>query len=311
VPIFQNIFFVSAWNTAGSLITLNLSAEDKKIIIEENIYQEFKSVDTEDTLAHDDSGNYGDSDSGVSSLYETINRQETQGSNRLNPFIRQQDDEGQCEEISKKHILHKLDPTLQHIFTRGHKRTIKSEEFGFELNILEELYFSAERDACDLDKTCCKRHLTQVLRTRQALLNHKYSELSEELQTVDNNLANLENELSKCANASELKLFRRTIDQISVITNLVFGLEQRLDEGCTISSVLRLRLSEARYIKQRHQDSLCTVGRIVRDRLGIERQLVLRGQVRNKQRGIVMARIVKREIYWVETMIKIIFDLRL
>ena len=75
--------------------------------------------------------------------------------------------------------------------------------------------------------------------------------------------------------------------------------------------MLRIRLSEARYIKHRHEDSLLTVGRIVRDRLGIARQLRLWGQVRNKQRGICMARIVKRELYWVETMIELIFDIRL
>ena len=172
---------------------------------------------------------------------------------------------------------------MQHIFNRDHKRTIQSEEFGFELDILNEMYFSDDSDY----RTCCKRHLTQVLRTRQALLNQKYSELSEELQTVDTNLANLENELSKSASAGELKLFRRTVDQISVIVNLVFGLELRLcDILCTNSSVLRIRLSEARYIKQRHEDSLCTVGRIVRDRLGIATQLELWGHVRNKRRGI-------------------------
>ena len=136
--------------------------------------------------------------------------------------------------------------------------------------------------------------------------------MSEELQTVDKNLANLKNEVSKNASAGELKLFQRTVDQISVIVNFVFGLELRLcDILCANSSVLRIRLSEARYIKHRHEDSLCTVGRIVRDRLGIATQLRLRGHARNMQRGICMARIVKREIYWVETMIKLIFDLRL
>ena len=125
--------------------------------------------------------------------------------------------------------------------------------------------------------------------------------MNEELLTVDTRLANLENELSKSADSGELNLFLRTVDQISVIVNLVFGLEQRLDDACTNSSVLRIRLSEARYIKQRHQDSLLTVARIVRDRLGIASHLSLRSQVRNKQRGICMARVVKREIYWVET----------
>ena len=143
------------------------------------------------------------------------------------------------------------------------------------------------------------------------MLNQKYLELSEELQTVDNNLGNLENELSISANAGELKLFRRTVDQISVIVNLVFGLELRLGEDCTNSSVLRTRLSEARLLKQRHKDSLQNVGRIVSDRLGISRHLELRSAVKKKQRGICLARIVKRELYWVQTMIKLIFKIRL
>ena len=137
------ILFVTAWNTTGSLITLNLSSLDRKIRSEENSYQECESGVSDETLAHDDSGYYGDSDSGVSSLYETINRQEQiQESARHNPIIRQQDEEGQCVNISKdnkKLILQKLNPSLQHIFNRSHRRRNKSDEFGFELDVLEKL----------------------------------------------------------------------------------------------------------------------------------------------------------------------------
>lgn len=304
----QNILKHTTWHTTGSLITLNLSSDDSEIIIEENIV-------TDDRLADDDSGYYGDSDSGVSSLYETINIMETnQGSEQLNPFIKQQDDKGQCAEIftNNNHILQKLDPSLQHIFIRDHRRIIQSEEFGFELNILEKLYVLTESDCGDVNGSCCIRHLTKVLTTRQTLLNQNCSELNEELQILDENLSNIEYELSKSTKAGELKLFQRTVNKISPIVNLIFGLELRLgDILCTNSSVLRMRLSEARCIRHRHEDSLLTVGRIVRDRLGVARQLELRSHVRNKQRAICMARVVRREIYWVETQMKLLFDLRL
>ena len=217
--------------------------------------------------------------------------------------------DSEYKEKSKKNvIIQNLDPSLLHIFMRDYRRTIKSEQFGFEFDLLTELNMPDESDDVD---TCCKRHLIELVMRRQKYLNLTLSNLNEELASVDNNLATLETLLTKTGSAREVKLFVRSVSKISVIVNLIFGLQLLLcDYSPTISlSMVRRRLSEARDIKLLHDISLHTMGRIVRDRLGVAKQLECRKLVKNKQKFGCRIKIVKLELYYLETQMKLIRSL--
>ena len=147
------------------------------------------------------------------------------------------------------------------------------------------------------------------------MLSSESYKFSQELIIIDKQLGYLENDLTEKAIAMELKIFRRTVDKISPIVNLVFSLEIRLSEKATLNhdpiltSVLRRRLNEGRDIKDRHENSLLTVGRIVRVRLGISRHISYSSIIRNKQRVIALSRILKMEMKYAETQMKVILDI--
>ena len=288
-------YSIPGLSTAGSLITLNFSS-DKEKIIKETAYEDTDPNDTNDLLNLNDSGYYCDSDSGVSSLYDTINNQ--------NSIISINDSEEEYQELEKcsqnlnKSFLENLDPSLLHIFTRDYNRIVKSEKFSLKLDISSKLSSSPNFFL----SCCCKKHLARLVIARQKELNNDSVILSEELKTIDNNLQDFEQELKDVVSDAELKILQRTIDQISAIVNLVFGLELRLSEGRENPR----RLCEASSIKDRHDDSLHRIGGIVRDRLGVSRMINFRRLVKNKQRNICTYKCIKMELYYVQTLINLV-----
>jgi len=270
--------------TTGSLITLNfLSQEDK--IIKETAYED----DDYDTLAHDDSGCYCDSDSGVSSLYDTINK--LHGDSCFQDSDRDHQESDKCSQKLNITFLRNLDQSLVDIFTRDYKRTVTSEKFSMTLDISSKLSSSPKMF---LD-CCCKKHLTMLVIARQKELNTDSIILRQELKIIDNKLSDLEEELKLVVTVAELTIFRRTVDQISAIVNLVFGLE--------------LRLSEATSIKERHDISLHKTGWIIRERLGVSRMIIYRSLVKNKQRIIATIKCFKMELYYVQTLTNLVSSL--
>jgi hypothetical protein len=282
--------------------------------IEANIDSECENSIPYVTFAQDDSGYFCDSDSGISSLYETIRKQSYLGNceekDRLssNSSGNISQNEKHKEEMKIKVNIQHLEPSLRQIFLRDYQRTIASEQFEYKFDLGMLLNLTAESDVDD----CCKRHLTEVVMRRHKLLNRILSNLSQELQIVDNNISTLETKLYKSVSAHELKLYRSSVNKITVIVNLIFGLELRLCEynpsnpNLSNISILRRRLSEASDIKLRHDNSLHTVGGIVRNRLGISSYLTFRQMVKSKQRLICQVKIVKMELYWVETQMKLL-----
>jgi len=284
--------------TTGSLITLNfLSQEDK--IIKETAYEDVEKDDDYDTLAHDDSGCYCDSDSGVSSLYDTINK--LHGDTCLQDSDRDCQEYDKCSQKLNITFLRNLDQSLVDIFTRDYKRTVTSEKFSMTLDISSKLSSSPKMF---LD-SCCKKHLTMLVIARQKELNTDSSILRQELKIIDNKLSDLEEELKLVVTVAELTIFRRTVDQISAIVNLVFGLELRLSEGRDNSR----RLSEATSIKERHDNSLHKTGWIVRERLGVSRMIIYRTLVKNKQRILATIKCFKMELYYVQTLMNLVSSL--
>ena len=287
--------FITGWSTTGSLITLNFSS-DKEKIIKVTAYEDTEHDDTNEILTHDDSGYYCDSDSGVSSLYDTINNQ--------NSIVSINDSEEEYQELEKcsqnlnKSFLENLDPSLLRIFTRDYNKTVKSEKFNLHLAISSKLSSSPNFFL----NCCCKKHLVRLVIARQKELNNDSIILSEELKTIDNNLHDLEQELKDVVCDAQLKIFQRTIDQISAIVNLVFGLELRLSEGRENPR----RLCEASSIKDRHDDNLHRIGGIVKDRLGVSRMINFRRLVKNKQRNICTYKCIKMELYYVQTLMSLV-----
>jgi len=283
------------WNNTGSLITLNFSSDEDKII-KETAYEDTKHDDNYDTHDHDDSGYYCDSDSGVSSLYDTINTH-----NDL-PSIHDSDKENKvlekCSQSLNKFLLQKLDPSLLHIFNRDYNRTVTSEKFSLKLDISSKLSSSLNI----FHDFWCKKHLARLVIARQKELNSDSILLYEELKRNDNDLHDLEKELKGVVSDAKLRLFWRTIDQITAIVNLVFGLELRLSEGRDDPG----RLCEASDLKARHDDSLHRIGGIVRDRLGVSRMITFRRLVKNKQRNICTHKCIKLELYYVQTLLNLV-----
>jgi hypothetical protein len=295
----------TTWNTTGSLITLNFSSDDKKII-EETSYEDTEYEDTDDTLAHDDSGYYCDSDSGVSSLYDTINSSYTKSIQDSE----NEKDNSKCSEKSSsqyKISVENLEPALQHILTRDYRRTVRSEVFGLSLDLSSELPSSTIAQGFPLH-SCCKNHLARAVINRQEELNKYSLQLREEIRSIDDKLSDLEEELKEVVTDAELKVFRRSVDQISAIVNLVFGLELRLSDAVygTNPSMDHTRLCEAGGMKDRHDQSLHTVHTIVRERLGVHKLLTFRAAVRSKQRVLAIHRICKTEIYYVQALTNIL-----
>ena len=259
----------------------------------------------------------------MSSLYDIINTPHSVKSIKDGDKLQQGDREHCCDRervfeesgIKINFCCPDIHPTLYQILKRNHQRMIKSEQYGFELTLSSKLKYCTESDQSFPNESCCKSHMTKVVIRRQKLLNGESYQLSEELKIIDEQLGELEQELAQKSSAVELKQFRRTIDKLSSITNLVFGLELRLSEKFAsnpdhiLTSMLRRRLSEASDIKDKHEESLDTVGKIVRDRLGISRHLSFRSIIRNKQRVIALSRILKMEMHYVEMQMKLIIVL--
>ena len=229
-------------------------------------------------------------------MYDTIN------TNNSLPSINDSDKENKvlekCSQSLNKFLLQNLDPSLLHIFTRDYNRTVTSEKFTLKLDISSKLSSSLNF----FHDFCCKKHLTRLVIARQKELNNDSLLLCEELKRIDKNLHDLEEELKNVVRDSDLKLFWRTIDQITAIVNLVFGLELRLSEGREDPG----RLCEASDLKARHDDSLHRIGGIVRDRLGVSRMITFRRLVKNKQRNICTYKCIKMELYYVQTLLNLV-----
>ena len=120
--------------------------------------------------------------------------------------------------------------------------------------------------------------LDYLVQTQSELLLTK-RKLEYENQIVYKRIQDIDKELSMRADLKEVLKFRRYVDQLMQIVNLVFGLEMRIQDAKQVVdipysvSMLVRRLEEARVIKDRHDHSLLTVERIVKDRLGDSRQI--------------------------------------
>ena len=107
-----------------------------------------------------------------------------------------------------------------------------------------------------------------------------------------------------------LKKFQSLLDQIDQITNLIFGIEMKI-EKCSYndfnvidSEQWTSRLTEALALKAKHTESLV---RLIKTNLSSENQFELQEKINIKQRQICQLKLIKAEIYCNEMQLKILF----
>ena len=107
-----------------------------------------------------------------------------------------------------------------------------------------------------------------------------------------------------------LKKFQSLLDQIDQITNLIFGIEMKI-EKCSYndfniidSEYWTSRLTEALALKTKHSESLVS---LIKTNLSSENQFELQEKINIKQRQICQLKLIKAEIYCNEMQLKILF----
>ena len=107
-----------------------------------------------------------------------------------------------------------------------------------------------------------------------------------------------------------LTKFQALLDQIDQITNLIFGIEMKI-EKCSYNDFNVIdsehwtsRLTEALALKTKHTETLV---RLIKTNLSSENQFELQEKINIKQRQICQLKLIKAEIYCNEMQLKILF----
>lgn len=149
------------------------------------------------------------------------------------------------------------------------------------------------------------------IRVRQDTLKKFLNNL--ELEKVENNesINVLKHKFfHHVTNRAFLSKFQSLLDQIDQITNLIFGIEMKI-EKCSYndfniidSEYWTSRLTEALVLKTKHSESLV---RLIKTNLCPENQFELQEKINIKQRQICQLKLIKAEIYCNEMQLKILF----
>ena len=129
---------------------------------------------------------------------------------------------------------------------------------------------------------------------------------------MNKKLKEIDKELSMRADLKEVLKFRRYVDQLDQIVNLVFGLEIRIQDAKHVSEIphnlskLSRRLEDAREIKDRHDHRLLLVEMIVKDRLRDSTQIRFREIKRLRETNICNRKMVVHQLYICDMQFKLI-----
>jgi hypothetical protein len=138
------------------------------------------------------------------------------------------------------------------------------------------------------------------------------NKLEDENHVFTKKFQEIDKELSMRANLNEVLKFRRYVDQLEQIVNLVYGLEIRIQDAKQVMgipynlSMLSRRLEDARRIKERHDQSLLSIEIIVKDRLGESRQIRLSEIKRLSETNICNRKMVGHDMYVCDMQFKLI-----
>ena len=153
--------------------------------------------------------------------------------------------------------------------------------------------------------------LVENLRRRQDALRQYLANLELEKVDVNDSLSNFQDKINQMSpDQTFQKKLQSLLQQIDIITNLIFGIEMKI-EKCSYNAFTVIdseswssRLAEALQIKSCHCENLKT---LLKSKLDVENQLWLEEKILVKQRIICHLKLIKSEIYCNEMQLKILF----
>ena len=305
-----------------SLITFEFIENKHQPNIHENLVNQTdgehgESDDDDAATDHDDSGYYGDSDSGISSLYEAIrihpdyNRYKESENTEDHDKNKETKELWSSEDVTQFFSLLNIDPVIWHIFTRN--PSYRSDFFDItSLDICEHSIFQYAEKVRDNDKLRIRKQLIDALFKRQNDLFLIKENLHDEKQVLIKECQEVDKSLSKKADLKDILKFRRNIEKLEKIVNLVFGLEMQIHEKMEVRendyniSMLKRRLEDASELKASHDQSFLSVSLIVGKKLGFTRQVMMEEIKRLSEINICKIRMVDQELYYCQKQISLI-----
>ena len=258
---------------AGNTLVRNTEREEF-VIVSDRQSPEISSSDNQKDI-NDVTEEVTDSDSGIYSLYDNVN---------ITKQIEiSSDNETQSSQESEKNFIADAfyeSKTLRDLLSDLQQRTLKS--------------FNDD--------------LVADLRRRQDALTQYLTNLELEKVEVNDELINFQDRIKETEQPFQKKLLS-LLKQIDVITNLIFGIEMKI-EKCSYNAfnvidteMWQQRLEEALQIKTCHCENLKI---LLKSRMDVEHQLWLEEKILSKQRIICHLKLIKSEIYCNEMQLKIL-----
>jgi len=322
------------WETFGSLITINFGVDDSEYKLskknndtfdhakETKGFEEHSDCESdiyEELSMNEDSSNYCDSDSGISSLYETIIKYQALSSNSYNRYcsilpqtIKKNGEELDNNNFFITNLLHKLkvDPRLFYIFQRNYTLVYTSHVFGMKFDVLTKVpAWNKNLVGTRENLAEIKRELFRKVTRQQQFLRGMMTRLKTDKTNADGLLKIIGDSLANGANNKVVKKYNRYIDQSDCLVHLIFGLELKIanisnsGKAMQEEDMWKHKLEEATEMKVMHDEQL---NHIV-NHLDPMNKLLLRDQIRLKQKYICETRLVNLELYYLDMMLRIIF----
>ena len=272
---------VSEWAGESSLITLDIVENRSTKVGEEELYDlgDFG----EDT---NDSGYYCDSDSGVSSLYETIKGIHSDADAHS---------EHELESFIKILNILEVNTRLHHLFfTRHYSSKVYGIDVTYE-SILDSLTKIKNR------KLLRKALLNKILNRQKELLLEKKL-LDNEKQVLLQRLVLLNKTLANEIRLQKLQKIWSRIEVEEDVVNLVWGLEMRILEKRSALidrkqiELIEWKLEEAMSIKIKHDENIAEVEEFL-ESLGNEVALEFKSILRNRRENICKTKVVERMLF--------------
>lgn len=258
---------------AGKTLVRNTEREEF-VIVSDRQSPEISSSDNQKDI-NDVTEEITDSDSGIYSLYDNVNITKQIEINSEN--------EGQSSQDSDRNFIADAfyeSKTLRDLLSDLQQRTLKS--FNHEL--------------------------VAELRRRHDTLTQYLNNLELEKVEVNDSLINFQDRIKETEQPFQKKLLS-LLKQIDVITNLIFGIEMKI-EKCSYNAfnvidteMWQQRLEEALHIKTCHCENLKT---LLKSRMDVESQLWLEERILSKQRILCHLKLIRSEIYCNEMQLKIL-----
>jgi len=320
------------WDAHGSLITLNFGEEQqvRQHLDTRKTYSDGRECHSfmetrkdiaasdcdsdiyEEIAENEDSGTFCDSDSGISSLYETIVKYQTLPGTSYNrnsfvlPETIKENDE--LDDDLESHLMRlNVDLKFVHVFQRNYHTKYKSKVFKMEFDVLTNVPICNNHTIRKHNNTSeIKRALLKTALRQQQVLRTMISRMKTEKVGIDDSLRLFNRFRIKEAESNLMKKYDRFLDQMDPIINLIFGLELKIANLLNLSNEAtswKVKLEEAIIIKDMHDKKL----EMLVNNLDLKNQSLFRERLKLKEKIICEIRIIEQELYYIDMQLKILF----